>query len=310
MFATENITAGALLFTESPILVIHKPHHAVTVSDVKQALKRITKAQNEQIQHLRMNGNAALPYPSAREAFGANCFTCGGSSAGLFPIMSRFNHSCIGNAIVPPMQNEGDTITLFARLNIASGEEITFCYTAECFTMTAQQRNIINPFICDCEACRPSRFQRASDLRRCFLRGLQWLLFGRSFHGRNLPGEDGTIILDPTLRKAARERRIPLSSRFIYHLLILVLLEAEGLYDQFTEARFLRYNVFPLLSMFQTLENQIVVFDAMEKKSPLQKYKHAVKIFGLADKGDDLARQAMLTGKHPALQEPYQIEAL
>lgn len=69
-------------------------------------------------------------------------------------------------------------------------------------------------------------------MRRIFIRGLQYLTLGVDMNGQK-QDSISPIIVDPKLKKAAEDFRIPLSSRLIYNLLILCLLEEEGFLDEF-----------------------------------------------------------------------------
>ncbi|PQE16413.1 SET domain protein [Rutstroemia sp. NJR-2017a BVV2] len=149
----------------------------------------------------------------------------------LFILMSRFNHSCVPNAMVPTRDNEAAAI--FAVRDIELGEEITFCYTPGFSVLVALERRRALDFTCECQACRiGTPFQQLSDARRTLLRELEFLSKGKEVVGESqapkLP-----IIFDPKLRTQAQDLSISLSSRFIYNILAVYLLEEEGLLDEF-----------------------------------------------------------------------------
>jgi hypothetical protein len=56
--------------------------------------------------------------------------------------------------------------------------------------------------------------------------------------GTPLEGSASLIIVDCKLKKTAEDFSIPLSGRLIYNLLVMCLLEEEGLLDDFMVERF------------------------------------------------------------------------
>ena len=113
------------------------------------------------------------------------------------------------------------------------GEEFTFCYNTDFECRNRYECHQALRLICDCKACLPgTAFQQFSDMRRIFIRGLQYLTLGVDMNGQK-QDSISPIIVDPKLKKAAEDFRIPLSSRLIYNLLILCLLEEEGFLDEF-----------------------------------------------------------------------------
>jgi hypothetical protein len=74
-------------------------------------------------------------------------------------------------------------------------------------------------------------------MRRILIRRLQYLTLGVDLNGQR-QGSASPIIVDSKLKKTAEENSIPLSARLIYNLLVMSLLEEEGLLDDFMVERF------------------------------------------------------------------------
>lgn len=88
-------------------------------------------------------------------------------------------------------------------------------------------------------------------MRRTLLRGLTYLILGRDTDG----GHSSSIIVDPKLRKEAEGFGISLSSRFIYGVLSMALLEQEGLMDGFLEQR-MSPQFGKVMGIFETQQNK------------------------------------------------------
>lgn len=269
--------------------MIRKPHEQITEEDVRTAFQHLAPRAKEHFLHLR--DNACVPFKYMNEAFAENSFAMDsiGPQAkispvhGLFLLQSRFNHSCIPNSKVPTTKDE--IVTSFATRDIMPGEEITFCYNTDFGCRNRYERHQALRFICDCKACLPGTpFQQLSDMRRIFIRGLQYLTLGVDLNGQK---QDSTlpIIVDPKLKKAAEDLRIPLSSRLIYDLLALCLLEEEGLLDDFMVER-LKPGLLQTVSMFQTESNARIARLAMTQKTWLEKFCMAFRLYEQTDVAD------------------------
>lgn len=261
-FATKRIRRGAVILRERPLFVIRKPHQKITEQDVQTAFQRLAPADKQRFLCLR--DNASLPFTYMSDAMAENSFEVHpeGSSLpahGAFLLLSRFNHSCIPNSKVPFSAAETEeTLTIFAVRDIAAGEEITFCYNSDLQCRTRHERHRRLRFICDCGACLVgTSFQQASDMRRTLIRGLQYLTLGQDVDGLRRSSAL-QIIVDPELKKAAEEFSISLSSRLIYYLLMMFLLEQEGLMDEFMVERMLP-GIQKTSSWFATESNAIIV---------------------------------------------------
>jgi len=121
--------------------------------------------------------------------------------------------------------------------------------------MTRSERHRALRFVCNCDACRPGNpSQQLSDMRRKLLRGLQYLETGRDLGGKKRAASGQTLIVDSQLKSAAENFDIPLSSRLVYGLMKMFLLEQEGLPDEFQTKR-LSPNIRATADFLQTKGN-------------------------------------------------------
>ena len=250
------------------------------------AIQELAPAEKQQFLCLR--DNAYLPFRSLSHAMAENSFGITDQGLGrpahrLFLIMSRFNHSCIPNSKLPTTSEEN--ITSFATRDIATGEEITFCYDPDFECRTRHERHHLLRFSCECAACRTGTlFQQLSDMRRTLIRGLQYLTLGVDLDGQRqssvLP-----IIFDPELKTAAEEFRIPLTSRLIYNILVICLLEEEGLLDDFMLERMLP-GTLKISNGFKTESNARIAKLAMAQTTWLKRFCVASWLYGREDDTD------------------------
>jgi SET domain len=95
---------------------------------------------------------------SFEEKFEQNAFSCADSSdadhkQGMFIVMSRVNHDCIGNSTHRYSDRLGVKI-LVANHKIKAGEEITFSYVSHAKTKERKERLRTHyKFQCNCRAC-------------------------------------------------------------------------------------------------------------------------------------------------------------
>ena len=286
VFATRRIERGSLILSEKPTFVIWRSPREITDYHVNMAIQQLLPSQRVQLSLLRDNGSSWFTSPN--EAFAENSFNIASSDRnkaeahGLFPLHSRFNHSCIPNSKIPTVT--GEVISSFATRDIEAGEEITFCYSTDFAERTRYERHQALRFTCDCMACRPGTpFQELSDMRRRLIRGLQYLTRGVDLDGQ----AEGLhpIIVDSTLKFVAETFSIPLSSRLIYTLLTIFFLEEEGLLDDFMDAR-LRPTLIKTAQLFKSESNKRIVGLAMEQKTWVKKLQVAFTLYGREDAAD------------------------
>ncbi|KAK7941523.1 uncharacterized protein PG986_013910 [Apiospora aurea] len=189
-FAARPIPRGAVILREKPLFTIPKHHATITAADVLSALRASSPAAQQRFRALR-DRHATVPFQDPAKAFAENSFALGTADPiinspahGFFPLLSRFNHCCLPNAAVP-LINAQDAAAdvgpaLIATRDIARGDEIAFSYDPRFESRTARERHASLGFACGCRACHPpgTRSQRASDLRRRLVRGLQFMVSG------------------------------------------------------------------------------------------------------------------------------------
>ncbi|KAK8036475.1 hypothetical protein PG991_001612 [Apiospora marii] len=290
-FATRPIARGSVILREQALFAIPKHHDAITELDVLSALRQSPRATQRQFLSLR--DDAGAPFANIAKAFAENSFAIGDPEAGapshgFFPLLSRFNHSCLPNAAVP-IDEEGprDTPAIHATRDIAAGEEITFSYDPRFASQTARERHGALGFACDCPACRPgTASHRASDLRQRLIRGLQFMLPGGDDPTVAVAGsEPFHVIADPIARKQVAESRTPLSSELVYNLLTVCLMEAEGILDDFEFAR-LHHSCTAMATMFRGPKNADIARRAMAQNTPSERLRVAFELYGCADAAD------------------------
>lgn len=270
-----------------PLFIIQRPHTDITEEDVTLAFRKLVPRQKAQFLLLRDNGSRA--FKSLNEAFAENSFSIATSdhnkapAHGLFPLHSRFNHSCLPNSKIPT--NNGEIISAFATQDIGAGEEITICYNTDFEGRTRHERHQALRFACNCRACLlGTPFQQLSDLRRRLIRGLQYLTLGVDLDGKR-QSSHAPIIVDTKLRIAAETFSIPISSRLIYTLLTIFLIEEEGLLDDLMVER-LSPSVFRTAGLFRLESNYKIAGLAMNQKSWLKRLLVGFELYGQKDTAD------------------------
>lgn len=289
MFATRNIACGSPILKEEPLFVIRKPHEMITEEDILAAWQQLPLLERQQFLCLRDNGTSR--FMNMGSAMAENCFAVQDRKGvharvyGLFLLQSRFNHSCVPNAKVPDFP--GEVITSFAIRDITAGEEIFLCYNPNFECWTREDRHRMLRFACNCKACLVGTpFQQLSEMRRTLIRGLKYLISGEDVDGQ-LQGPQSPIIMDPKLKQAAETFNIPLSARLVYNLLIMVLLQEEGLLDEFTVGR-MSPPILCLPAKFATQSNAEVAKLALSQGTWLQKFCVSLRLWGKRDAADDI----------------------
>ena len=272
-----------MILQEKPLFVIRKPHEEIMEGDVRAAFERLIPSQKEEVLCLRDIGS--VPFTHMTQACAENSFGLSTNPPihGLSLLHSRFNHSCIPNSKVPTPG--GETIKLFAVRDIVAGEEITFCYEPDLGCKTRHERHQALRFVCDCKACLTgTSFQKLSDMRRTLIRGLQYLMLGVDLDGQR-QNSASPIIVDSELKKAAEVFSIPLSARLIYSLLVISLLETEGLLDRFMVER-LGPGVWRTVASFRTVVNTRIAKYAMVQVTWPERFWMACSFWGRRDVAD------------------------
>jgi hypothetical protein len=120
--------------------------------------------------------------------------------------------------------------------------------------------------------------QQLSDMRRTLIRGLQYLTLGVDLNGQK-QSSASPIIVDSKLKKTAEDFSIPLSARLIYNLLVMSLLEEEGLLDDFMVERF-NPGILQMTALFQTGSNARIARQAMAQETWQEKFGMAFGLCG------------------------------
>jgi hypothetical protein len=282
------------------LFIVRKPHQEITEQDIRGAFQRLKHFEQRQFLLLRDNGERQ--FNSMESAFAENSFAFPDSSMpatnrrmihGLFLLHSRINHSCLPNAKIP--ETSGPAITSYATRNIAAGEEITFCYNTDFECRVRQDRHQELRFACTCEACTVGTpFHQLSEQRRTLIRGLQYLTLGVDLDGKT----QTSTIFDSELKSRAESLTIPLTSRLIYYVLAVLLLQQEGLLDAFMLGR-LEPPILRLVTLFKTASNIQIAKHAMAQKSWLEKFCIVSKLYGCADESDQLLPELLVLLARP-----------
>ncbi|KAF2865684.1 hypothetical protein BDV95DRAFT_252556 [Massariosphaeria phaeospora] len=286
-FATQSINAGTMILVEELLFIIRKAHEAITEIDVGAAVQQLTAQQKNQV--LLLRDNASKPFSHMTEAFAENSFAIQDREQlqtrahGLFLLHSRINHSCVPNCKIPT--NNEEHVASYATRDIAVGEELTFCYEGDFELRRRHDRHQRLRFVCDCIACLPNTpYQELSDMRRTLLRGLQYLTLGHDFDGQR-QDSNSSIFLHAEWKEAAETFRIPIGTRLACDLLVMVLLEEEGLLDEMMVER-LRLTISTSITLFKTGRNAWITRLAMERQTWSAKFGFASRLYGCEDAAD------------------------
>lgn len=143
-------------------------------------------------------------------------------------------------------------------------------------------------FVCNCKACDLSddnkKLQQMSDMRRRLLRGVYNHLNGADQARSGNPWPP-SIIRDPVLKRAAESYSLPLSKRFIYGMLFIVLTEEEGLLDDFGLGLIFSSMLHPP-TKFKTKSNFEIADRAFHQRSWKDSLGVAFELDGRSDSAD------------------------
>ncbi|KAI2731881.1 hypothetical protein CBS147332_1020 [Penicillium roqueforti] len=263
-FATKRIERGSLILKEKALFVIQK---------------------SSVVQSLLIQNNESEEPKGLLETLSENYFTSALKSIGFYTLGSRFNHSYIPNARVP--SDPRPFIELLATKKIEAGEEIYFCYFPDLKAQTRHERHESLGFVCSCKACLPGTpFQGLSDLRRRLIRGILYITRAVDLDGQRQSSQS-TLIVDPKLKAAAETGNIPLMSRMVLHLLMVVFLEEEGLLDDWAVKVVEQGAVTPVF-WCQSEYNYEIADLALAQDTWLEKLQVAFQIYGRTDPADEM----------------------
>ena len=289
-FATKRIERGYLILREKALFVIQKHPADITGLDVFRAVMQLSPM--EMLQFSILHNNEPEEPRSFRETLSINSFTSDVKppTDGFYILGSRFNHSCIPNARSP--NTPGPFIELYATKDIGAGEEIYFCYFPELKAQTRHEGHEALGFVCSCKACLPGTpFQELSDLRRRLIRGILYITRAVDLDGKRQTSQS-LLIVDPKFKAAAETGNIPLMSRMVLHLLIVVLLEEEGLLDDWAVKIVEPGVVAPVFWGVSEYNHEIGDL-ALAQDTWLKKLQVAFQLYGRTDPADQMvARKA------------------
>ncbi|CDM31388.1 SET domain [Penicillium roqueforti FM164] len=255
-FATKRIERGSLILKEKALFVIQKSSVDITGLDVFRAVMELSPT--ELVQSLLIQNNESEEPKGLLETLSENYFTSALKSIGFYTLGSRFNHSCIPNARVP--SDPRPFIELLATKKIEAGEEIYFCYFPDLKAQTRHERHESLGFVCSCKALDLDGQRQSSQ---------------------------STLIVDPKLKAAAETGNIPLMSRMVLHLLMVVFLEEEGLLDDWAVKVVEQGAVTPVF-WCQSEYNYEIADLALAQDTWLEKLQVAFQIYGRTDPADQM----------------------
>ncbi|KAF2666884.1 SET domain-containing protein [Microthyrium microscopicum] len=291
VFAIRPIQRGELILKEKPLFVVSRGHGMRFDYEIEKemsaAFKKLSAFDKQQYFCLRKNGSTEK-FKRIVDAFVENDFSIGsGTDSGLFLLQSRFNHSCIPNTKIPT-QTDG-TVARYATKDISRGEELTFCYDPSFKFKNRQDRHEYLEHSCNCIACDISTpYQKLSDMRRTFMRGLQYLTNGVDLDCRKHgPQEDLTtpLFLDLSYKRKAENFRVRLSTRLIAGLLTIAMLEEEGLLDDLMLQRM--QPALKVAGWFKTKSNVAIVKRVMKQSTWAGKFNESLWLWNRDDSADE-----------------------
>lgn len=203
-------------------MAFDKPFSLITEAEIRKKYMYLSAADKTLFDEARHAPEHGPNCKCMTGTVGANSF---GDPVKVYPIGSRFNHSCDPNVMMlMPLPGQGNHQTFRTLKALGPGEEMCFNYSQKLDFLSTSQREIelrdgIFHFTCLCSLCRKPRAQNlASDMRRVLLRHLHFWL-----RKKDVPEVTPCPVLlnstpDPKLLKQG-----------VYTLLYALLQEAEGI---------------------------------------------------------------------------------
>ncbi|KAJ4326308.1 hypothetical protein N0V84_003174 [Fusarium piperis] len=284
-YATKPIRKGDLIVQELPMFLTEQLTEASAEAQILTASRDMSLSKKRLAILARDNGGAE--FDSIVPFFLQNSFSVGEERIGFYLIQSRFNHSCQPNSSVPTAEDNNDLyLKRYALEDIKVGEEITFCYQPGFNSKTRLERQKLLTFECLCKCCtRGKSAQQLSDLRRTFIKALDYLAFG-AFPDGTKDRSDRPLICDPALKRACESQDLPISNKFVYHILYMCLAEQEKLMSN-TMLERISPKIDTLARIFETESNIIVSELALSQTTWLKKLDVALTILGEPDEADE-----------------------
>lgn len=221
-FAIQDIPAGTSFHREIPIMIFTMKDHFISERDVVDKYNKLTDTDKIIFDQARHDTSHPPHCTCKKGVASANSFR---NPPRIYPIGSRFNHSCDPNMMMlAPV--EGIYQTFRTLKQVSAGEELCFNYSAIKLTYLptaerkVQMRKEIFHFDCLCSFChRPAADILASDMRRKLLLQLDFWLRVKGTFAENFA----------TRAHRSAEMDLKLKRRGVYALLFAMLHEAEGI---------------------------------------------------------------------------------
>jgi hypothetical protein len=177
VFATQSITAGTMILSEKPMVVV-PPFVPQPELNILRQLQGLTADEKKAFFALR-NGHPDMKPVMGIMKTNAMPLGEGASTCGIFPKCARFNHSCSPNAVYS-WNEEVKEERVFSLSNISEGEEISVSYFsdevwAQAYDLRVEVLSYDFGFTCAYTQCLTSREEdrEQSDARRAIIRLLQ-----------------------------------------------------------------------------------------------------------------------------------------
>lgn len=173
LVATSPIPRGTQIISEAPLFTLNGIFQNTTLAAAAIALKIKALSKEQQRTFLTLHNAYGRDLPPLLGTFKTNTHPLGvgATECGIFPTVSRLNHSCIPNANYSWSSTYGRE-NVYAVRDIAPGEEITVSYldAASWNSVTTDRQHKLYEgfrFDCHCNACgRSSEELQESDVRR------------------------------------------------------------------------------------------------------------------------------------------------
>ncbi|KAF4450504.1 set 5, partial [Fusarium albosuccineum] len=146
-FATRDLKYGDRILQERPLILAN-------ANTLFKEFDKLSMPERELALGLHANSDCKLGTPRLQAVWTTNCFSTGiGSEAGLFPIASRFNHSCHPRNNVGYIYDHVEEALVMAvkAAFVPAGNELTICYG---YQRTPRDLFYRFGFRCRCGACR------------------------------------------------------------------------------------------------------------------------------------------------------------
>jgi hypothetical protein len=159
-FSTTLISAGTLIFSETPLFNVREPR---TNAAVTEAFKCLNESQQERYLALYAQDKTSQGDAKVIDIFNSNAWQTGPRTS-ICPQAARFNHNCVPNASFA-WNSRLCQITVHAIIDIPADTQIYLSYERP-YQTSSERREKLSAygFVCSCTACGSNA--AASDVRR------------------------------------------------------------------------------------------------------------------------------------------------